>query len=122
MSKQRIEDFYEQILESDGDFEAVADPVIADLNAAMEKYKNQNRTIEAQKVADCFNDFIKTFYPASKLKYDGQMIIELMDFEKKFSNVNDATEVFNTIFNRVIKKIEVPKKKTLESMVKEKGW
>lgn len=122
MSKQRIEDFYEQILESDGDFEAVADPVIADLNAAMEKYKNQNRTIEAQKVADCFNDFIKTFYPASKLKYDGQMIIELMDFEKKFSNVNDATEVFNTILDKVIKKIEVPKEKTLEDMVKRKGW
>jgi hypothetical protein len=125
MSKNRIDEIYNMILDHDGDFDAVAQSITADLNAALTKYKDQSKETDAQKLADHFNAFISVHYPNSKVKYTAQMILDAMDFETKFTNVNnisDAIDAFCDILNKFEPENLNSEPKTLEEMLKNKGW
>lgn len=125
MSKKRVDEIYNMLLASDGDFDTVAQIITDDLNAALTRYKDNDKETAAQELADHFNEFISTYYPNSKIKYDSKIILDVMKFESKFQNANNFDDVLDT-FCDVLEVIEPEKPKaepkTLEEMLKNKGW
>ena len=125
MSKQRIEEIINAISEHNGDVEAVADELMKDLNVAVTKWNDTSKETDAQKLADHFNAFITVHYPNSKIKYNAKMIIDVMEFESKFSKVNtfsDILDVFCDSLEDLSQKKDATESKTLEEMIEEKGW
>ena len=127
MSKKRIDEIYNMILVSDGDFDTVAQIITDDLNAALTRYKEKDKDKEtaAQELADHFNEFIAAYYPNSKVKYNSKMILDAMNFESKFEKVNnftDALDMFCDVLENFDSEKSESKPKTLEEMIKNKGW
>ena len=125
MSKNRVDEIYNMILASDGDFDTVAQIITDDLNAALARYQEKDKETAAQELADRFNEFISTYYPNSKVKYNSKMILDAMDFESKFEKANNLTDVLD-MFCDVLENFDSEKSdsepKTLEEMIKNKGW
>lgn len=125
MSKKRVDEIYNMILASNGDLDTVAQIIADDLNAAVAQYKDKDKETAAQELADHFNKFISTYYPNSKVKYSSKMIIDAMNFESKFENANNFNDILDT-FCDVLENLNPEKSeskpKTLEEMIKNKGW
>ena len=125
MSKNRVDEIYDMILDHDGDFDAVARSITADLNAALTKYKEHDKQKDAEELANHFNEFISTYYPNSKVKYNAQIILDAMDFGSKFTkvtNISDAIDAFCDILDKFEPENSSSEPKTLEEMLKNKGW
>lgn len=125
MSKERVDEIYNMILASDGDVDTVAQIIADDLNAAVDRYQEKDKETAAQELADHFNEFISTYYPSSKVKYNSKMILDAMNFGSKFEKVNnltDALDMFCDVLENFDSKKSESEPKTLEEMIKNKGW
>ncbi len=122
MSKNRIDEIFDLILENGGDVDVVAKDIMDDLNAALAKWNDKSKEEDAQKLADHFNAFISVHYPQSEVKYTGKMIIDAMDFEKNFSKTDNITDLIDGFLDLLDGEKPKPKKKTLEEMIKDKNW
>ena len=67
MSKNRVDEIYNMILASDGDFDTVAQIITDDLNAALARYQEKDKEAAAQELADHFNEFISTYLLSTSL-------------------------------------------------------
>ena len=125
MSKKRVDEIYNMILASNGDVDTVAQIIADDLNAALTRYQEKDKETAAQELADHFNEFISAYYPNSKVKYNSKMILDAMNFGLKFEKVNnitDALDIFCDVLDNFDPKKSESEPKTLEEMVKNKGW
>lgn len=80
------------------DPDTIADEMVKALNDAMDAKKAEdeaaaeqakidaNRMADAEDIATLINDFAKTYYDTD-IKYTGQMVCDVMDATKQFSNI-----------------------------------
>lgn len=125
MSKKRVDEIYNMICASNGDFDTVAQIITDDLNAALARYQEKDKETAAQELADHFNEFISAYYPNSKVKYNSKMILDATNFGLKFEKVNnitDALDIFCNALENFDSEKSDSKPKTLEEMIKNKGW
>ena len=128
MSKERIDEFYDMIAAADGDFDSVADPLIADLNAALDKWNEkmdqEEKLQDAITVADHLNDFVAKYYSTEYLKFDPELIIaacELLAKPEDWFNSPRFLEDLDKFLTPEVKE-EVPEVGSLNDLVMKKGW